>query len=81
VSLRLSRALGKRAAHLLTEKLCETALREGKTLAETLRADPQASALIAAEELDELFNPESCFGASAPMIERVLAQWSQSTKA
>src|SRR5258705_14020987 len=31
VSVALSRALGKQAAHALTEKLCEIALREGKT--------------------------------------------------
>ena len=31
VSLHLSRTLGKQAAHALTEKLCETAVREGKT--------------------------------------------------
>lgn len=80
VSVRLSRALGKQAAHALTVNLCGTALREGKTLAETIRADPQASALIAAEELDGLFDPETCFGASAPMIERVLAEWSRSGK-
>ena len=77
VALRLARSLGKPAAHALTEKLCETAQREGKTLAETMRADPQARAAIDPKELAELFNPESCFGASRAMIERALADWSE----
>ena len=78
VSVRLSRALGKQAAHALTEKLCETAVREGRNLIDVMRADPQASAVVDAKELAELFNPENCFGASAQMIERALADWSQS---
>lgn len=80
VSLHLSRTLGKQAAHALTEKLCQTAVREDKTLAEVLRADPQASGAIDAKESAQLFEPENCFGASAAMIERALADWSQSAK-
>ena len=79
VSLALSRTLGKQAAHALTEKLCETAMREGKTLAEALRADPAGKSL-GAKELDALFDPQSCFGSAPAMIERALAEWSQSTK-
>lgn len=81
VSISLSRTLGKQAAHALTEKLCEAVVREGKTLAEVTRADPQASGAIGAEEIAGLFEPERCFGASAAMIERALADWSQATKA
>jgi 3-carboxy-cis,cis-muconate cycloisomerase len=79
VSLALSRSLGKQAAHALTEKLCETAVREGKTLAEVLRADP-AGRSIDAKEIDALFDPESCYGSAPAMIERALAEWSQSLK-
>ena len=75
VSVRLSRTLGKQAAHALIEKLCDTAMREGKTLAEILRADPQARAAIDAQEIARLFDPQACFGASAAMIERALADW------
>ena len=39
VSLHLARSLGRQAAHALTEKLCETAVREGKDLIDVLRAD------------------------------------------
>ena len=81
VSISLSRTLGKQAAHALTEKLCQTVVREGKTLAEVTRADPQANGAIGAEEIAGLFEPERCYGAAAAMIERALADWSQATNA
>ena len=77
VSLRLSRTLGKLAAHALTEKLCGIAAREGKNLIDVVRADPQAVAAIEAKEIPGLFNPESCFGSAPAMIERSLAEWSR----
>jgi 3-carboxy-cis,cis-muconate cycloisomerase len=76
VSLHLSRTLGKQAAHALTEKLCETAAREGRTLAQVVRADPACKSLGEAE-LAALFDPESCYGSAPAMIERALAEWSQ----
>jgi 3-carboxy-cis,cis-muconate cycloisomerase len=78
VALHLSRTLGKQAAHALTEKLCETAVREGKTLADVLRADPQAGKDLDAKTLESLFDPQSCYGSAAAMIERALAEWSRS---
>jgi adenylosuccinate lyase len=80
VSVRLSHSLGKQAAHALTEKLCETAVREGRTLLEVIRADPQASAAVSGRELEELFDPRLCLGSAEAMIERVLAEWTQSVK-
>jgi len=79
VSLHLARTLGKQAAHALTEKLCETAVREGKTLAEVLRTAPAGKSL-GAKELDALFDPENCYGSAPAMIERALAEWSQTLK-
>ncbi len=79
VSLHLSRTLGKQAAHALTEKLCETAVREGRTLAEVLRADAVGKSMNA-KEFDALFDAENCYGSAPAMIERALAEWSQSTK-
>jgi len=81
VALRLARTLGKPAAHALTEKLCEAAQREARTLAEALRADPQARAAIEEKEIAPLFDPENCFGASGAMIERALAEWSAALSA
>lgn len=80
VSLALSRTLGKQAAHALTEKLCEAAVRERTTLADVLRADPQASKAIGPGGLDVLFEPQSCFGSAQAMIQRALAEWSESVK-
>ena len=76
VALQLSRTLGKQAAHALTEKLCETAVREGKTLADVLRADA-AGKTMTAKDFDALFDPEHCYGSAPAMIERTLAEWSQ----
>jgi 3-carboxy-cis,cis-muconate cycloisomerase len=76
VALHLAGRLGKQAAHALTEQLCERAVREGKPLADVLRADPAGRAM-GAKELEALFDPESCYGAAPAMIERVLAEWAQ----
>jgi 3-carboxy-cis,cis-muconate cycloisomerase len=73
VAVRLARELGKPAAHALTEKLCERALHEGKTLLEVMRAEPQIA--LDDAELQRLFQPESCYGVAAAMIERSLVDW------
>ena len=77
VSVRLSGALGKGAAHSLTEKLSATALSRGQTLLEVLRADPAVASAIPASELASLFDPQHGFGAASQMIGRVLARWRQ----
>ena len=78
VALHLARKLGKQAAHSLVEKLCRSAVLENRTLAEVLRADPVAKSALEATALEDLFKPENCFGASAAMIERALADWAKS---
>jgi 3-carboxy-cis,cis-muconate cycloisomerase len=80
VALHLARTLGKQAAHALTEKLCETAVRERRTLAEVLRADPQAGKTLDAGTLESLFDPQSCLGSAPEMIERALADWTAALK-
>jgi 3-carboxy-cis,cis-muconate cycloisomerase len=79
VAVRLGQALGKQAAHALTEKLCETAVREGKTLIEVVRADPQAGKVLAGGDLKNLFDPQRSLGAAPAMIERALAAWARAT--
>jgi 3-carboxy-cis,cis-muconate cycloisomerase len=76
VSLYLSRALGKQAAHALTEKLCQTAVREGRTLQDVVQTDPQAGRSLSESDLRAMFDPASCFGTAPAMIERALASWS-----
>jgi len=75
VAVRLSRTLGKAAAHQLIEKLCARAQREGITLLEALRADPEAARAIPAPELPALFDAENAFGSAGAMIARALAEW------
>ena len=77
VALHLARPLGKAAAHALVEKLCEAAVREGRTLAEVLRADPAGQAMRP-DEIDALFDPATVYGSAGAMIERALADWSRS---
>jgi 3-carboxy-cis,cis-muconate cycloisomerase len=80
VALHLARTLGKQAAHALTEKLCETAVRERRTLADVLRADPQAGRALDDASLAKLFDPQHCLGSAPAMIERALAEWSAALK-
>jgi len=75
VSLRLSRALGKSAAHALTEKLCVRAVQEKKHLRDVLLADDQVRKDIPASELEALFDAKRAFGSAPQMIDRVLATW------
>jgi 3-carboxy-cis,cis-muconate cycloisomerase len=77
VSIRLSRTLGKGAAHSLTERLSTTAIKEGKTLLEVLRADPAVIGAVPASELAGLFDAQRGFGAAPEVIGRVLVRWRQ----
>ena len=77
VSMRLAQTLGKQAAHALTEKLCERAVREGTSLEAALRGDAQASAALAAQDIPKIFSPESCFGDAPAMIARALQDWAR----
>jgi len=73
LSVRLSRAVGKQAAHALTERLCAQAVREGKGLLEVASADPEVA--LDAAQLAALFEPESGYGAAFAMIDRALSDW------
>jgi 3-carboxy-cis,cis-muconate cycloisomerase len=75
VAVRLARTLGEAAAHRLTEKLCAQAQREGNTLEQALRADPEAARAIPAQEIADLLEAESAFGSAPAMIARTLAEW------
>lgn len=75
VSIRLSTALGKAAAHALTEKLCAEAVRQGITLSEALGRHPESAELVPEVERAGLFDPKAAFGAAPAMIDRALALW------
>jgi 3-carboxy-cis,cis-muconate cycloisomerase len=73
--LAFSEAVSLRLSRPLADRLSAQAAREGRHLLEVMRADVEVSQLIGAQELEALFNPDRSFGAAAPMIERVLADW------
>ncbi|MGQ0509856.1 MAG: 3-carboxy-cis,cis-muconate cycloisomerase [Betaproteobacteria bacterium] len=75
VSIRLSAALGKAAAHALTETLCAEAVRHGITLREALGRNPESAKLIPEAGRAGLFDPKAAFGAAPAMIDRALALW------
>lgn len=75
VSIRLSAALGKAAAHALTEKLCAEAVRQGITLREALERDAGAARIVPETERAALFDPTSGKGSAQAMIDRALALW------
>ena len=75
VSLRLAQALGKPAAHALTEKLCARAVQEGKHLRDIMQRNDEVLKILPAAELDALFDPKRAFGSAQQMIERALATW------
>lgn len=79
VSLRLAQALGKSAAHALTEKLCARAARDGKHLLEIMKADTEVARLVPAAELEALFDAKRAFGSALQMIDRALATWRGTT--
>lgn len=71
VALRLAQALGKQAAHELTERLCARTIETGTHLKEVVKAEN----IISPAELEALFDAKRAFGSAPPMIERVLATW------
>lgn len=75
VSIRLSAALGKAAAHALTEKLCAEVVRQGITLREALDRDAGAAKIVPEAERARLFDPTSGYGSAQVMIDRALALW------
>jgi len=75
VSLRLSREIGKQAAHALTEKLCAEALRRAASLEEVARSDPEVARIVPPRELAELFRPQVAFGTASTMTDAALAEW------
>jgi len=70
-----SEALALRISRALAERLCEQAMREGRSLLEVALADNEVKKLVKKGELEALFRPENQFGAAPAMIERALAAW------
>jgi 3-carboxy-cis,cis-muconate cycloisomerase len=73
--LAYSEALSLRLSRPLTERLCEQALRERRSLLEVTLLDSEAAKVLSPKEIETLFDPRGFFGAAPAMIERVLADW------
>lgn len=73
VTFRLAEKLGKHAAHELTTLACQRAVATGKSLKETLAADTKVMAVLAATDLDAVFDPAQALGSTQGFIDRVLA--------
>jgi 3-carboxy-cis,cis-muconate cycloisomerase len=70
-----SEALALHLSRQVADRLCEQAVREGRSLLEVALADHEAKNLLKKGELEALFQPQSRFGAAPAMIGRVLAEW------
>jgi 3-carboxy-cis,cis-muconate cycloisomerase len=73
VSMALAEKLGKSEAHHLIEAASKKAVTEQKHLRDVLTADPRVSAQLAADRIEQLFEPMSYQGASQALIDRLLA--------
>jgi 3-carboxy-cis,cis-muconate cycloisomerase len=69
----LAEKLGKSEAHHLIEAASKKAVTEQKHLRDVLTADPRVSAQLAADRIEQLFEPMSYQGASQALIDRLLA--------
>jgi 3-carboxy-cis,cis-muconate cycloisomerase len=70
-----SEALALHVSRQAAERLCEQAVREGRSLLEVALADIEVKKRLKKGELEALFLPETQFGAAQATIERVLAEW------
>ena len=70
-----SEALALHVSRPVADRLCEQALRSGRTLLEVALADSEIKGHLNKDELEALFRPENHFGAAPAMIERALTEW------
>ena len=79
VTVVLSLALGKAAAHAQMEQLCREAIEAGRTLREALIAARRQDAVLANALpdalLEALFDPSAQQGDAQMMIDHTLAAW------
>ena len=77
VMMRLAATLGKVKAHQLVTDLARSARDTGRTLEQALSDDETVSSSITKAELHEMLKPENYLGASARIVDRVLARATQ----
>jgi 3-carboxy-cis,cis-muconate cycloisomerase len=72
VSTELGRALGRGVAHEAIERAAQEAGRTGRPFGEVLADDEVVRAHVAAEQLDELLDPEGYLGSAGVFVDRAL---------
>jgi 3-carboxy-cis,cis-muconate cycloisomerase len=72
VALALARHMDRTAAHQLLGRACERAVKERKSLRETLLREPEVTTHLSAAEIDRLCDPAAYLGLADVWIERVL---------
>ncbi|HVF63704.1 MAG TPA: 3-carboxy-cis,cis-muconate cycloisomerase [Casimicrobiaceae bacterium] len=75
LSIALTPALGKQAAHKRVEALCQRVLTDKSTLEATVADDRELTSIVDASARAALFDPRRQFGAAAAMIDAALKAW------
>lgn len=73
VSIALAQRMGRDAAHHLIERCCRRAVEQGKHLREVLGAEPEITAQLSSQALDNLLNPTHYLGQSKRWVKRAVA--------
>ncbi|WP_346831061.1 3-carboxy-cis,cis-muconate cycloisomerase [Pseudomonas abietaniphila] len=73
VSIALAQRIGRDAAHHLIEQCCRRAVEQGKHLREVLGDEPEVTAQLSAQALDNLLNPAQYLGQSKRWVKRAVA--------
>jgi 3-carboxy-cis,cis-muconate cycloisomerase len=74
VSIALAQRVGRDAAHHLIEQCCRRAVEQGKHLREVLGDEPEVTAQLSAQALDNLLNPAQYLGQSKRWVKRAVAE-------
>lgn len=73
VSIALAQRMGRDAAHHLIERCCRRAVGQGQHLREVLGAEPEVTAQLSSQALDNLLNPAQYLGQSKRWVKRAVA--------
>jgi len=74
VMARLAGKSGRRTAHRLVSRACESALREGQPLREALIRSREVTALMSIAEIDAALDPSAYLGSGPQLVEQVICQ-------
>ncbi|SDG63611.1 3-carboxy-cis,cis-muconate cycloisomerase [Pseudomonas abietaniphila] len=74
VSIALAQRIGRDAAHHLIEHCCRRAVEQGRHLRAVLGDEPEVTAQLSAQALDNLMNPAQSLGQSKRWVKRAVAE-------